>query len=125
MTDQTERRQQPDRRAIDHETAEFRSSVNGRLEAVAEELHKGESRFQSVEDRMDRLEAKLDNNTTITARLEKATKDIVEFIETLTVLLKFGDWLSRVAVKIWKPASYIAATIAAVIAAWASFKGGK
>lgn len=101
-----------------HEHDDFVSSGFGSLEARFDDLHvrvaKIEDRFISFEDRFETFEGGLRENTEATKRIDSNIVDLVEFARA-------ASWIGKMA----KPFSYVATTVAAFVAAWVSFKGGK
>ncbi len=111
----SEPRQVERRRLTDDESA-WRASVNERLQV-------GDTRMATIEDEVKDLKTAVDENTEVSKSTKGDTAEILEFMTTLKSLLKFGNALSSVAIKIWKPLSYIAATLSAVAVAWAAWRG--
>jgi hypothetical protein len=81
-----------------------------------------ERRLQEGDERMTALQAGVDENTELTKKIDKNTAEIVDIMGTLKSLLKVCNALSTVAVKIWKPISYISATFAALGSLYLAWK---
>jgi hypothetical protein len=91
-----------------------------------------DDRFDKGDRRMTSIQADVAENTRITAetkatidRIEGTTDEIREFFNTLKSLLKLGNMLSSVTIKIWKPISYVAAAALSIILFLQALKGGK
>jgi hypothetical protein len=93
----------------------FRAEVNERL-AHGDEI-------------MANLKAGVDENTRMTRQTKDATEEIKEttaeireFLITMKSLMKLGNMLSAITIKVWKPLSYISATFAAVGSLYLAWK---
>ena len=91
-----------------------------------------ERRFEEGDVRMTSMQADIAENNRLTAETKNTvdavkgtTEEIREFLATMKSLLKLGDMLSTVTIKIWKPISYVAGAIAAFATAWTIFRSGK
>lgn len=91
-----------------------------------------DDRFDKGDRRMTSIQADVAENTRITAetkatidRIEGTTDEIRDFFNTLKSLLKLGNMLSSVTIKVAKPISYVATIVAAAATAWAVFRSGK
>lgn len=99
------------------EVQSFKSDVKGQLDD-------GALRMTRIEAGQAVTNQAVAENTKLTQTVVENTTAIAEFMATLKGLLKFGNFLSVLTTRIWKPASLIAMTVAAAAAAWVSIKTG-
>lgn len=109
-----ERRYKPDRRSLDEDTMQFRTSVTGTLEEVATRLDKGDERFQSVEGHIDRLEQKIDANTEATKKNAEDTSELLDIVKSAKGAVKVLNWVGSAA----RPLTFIIALLSALWIAW-------
>ena len=89
------------------------------------ELQEVKHRLEEGDARMSALQAGVDENTRLTKETNEKATEIFEFLTTMKSLLKLGNMLSSVTIKVAKPISYVATIVAAVATAWAVFRSGK
>lgn len=84
-----------------------------------------ETRFDEGEKRMTSMQSDIAENNRMTAEIKGTTDEIREYLATMKSLLKLGNMLSSVTIKIWKPISYVAAAALSIIMFFQALKGGK
>lgn len=91
-----------------------------------------ERRFEEGDVRMTSMQADIAENNRLTAETKNTvdavkgtTDEIREYLATMKSLLKLGNMLSSVTIKIWKPISYVAAAALSIIMFFQALKGGK
>lgn len=95
------------------------------LHDLKTEVRAQSERLAAGDLRMTEMQRGINENTRLTAETNARTNEIYEFLTTMKSLLKLGDMLSTVTIKIWKPISYVAGAIAAFATAWTIFRSGK
>lgn len=91
-----------------------------------------DERFDKGDKRMTLIQADVAENTRLTSQTKQtiddikgSTDEIREFLSTMKSLMKLGNMLSSVTIKIWKPISYVAAAALSIILFLQALKGGK
>lgn len=102
------------------------------LEGLRQEVHEQGEQLKRGDTRMTSIQADVAENTRMTAQTKETiddikgtTDEIRDFFNTLKSLLKLGNMLSAVTIKIWKPISYVAAAALSIILFLQALKGGK
>lgn len=94
-------------------------AIGDHLTQVDDRMQTGDARMTRIEDNVAEVRDELSRNTEATERLERNTKEIVEFFEAIKGALKVLNWLARLA----RPLGYLASAGAAVLGLWAAWKG--
>ena len=74
-----------------------------------------------IQERMERIERELLENTKTTERIEAATSEIIDVFVSFKSAFKVLNWIGKLA----KPLGAIAALVAAVTGIWVSVKTGE
>lgn len=77
------------------------------------------ARLDAGDKRMARIETSLEANTAVTTRVESNTSDLVGLFETFKGGFKALEGLGKIA----KPVAALVGLGAALVSAWAAFKG--
>lgn len=102
------------------------------LEGLRQEVHEQGEQLKKGDRRMTSIQADVAENTRMTAEtkatidgIKGTTDEIRDFFNTLKSLLRLGNMLSAVTIKIWKPIGYVAGAALSLVLLWQSIKGGK
>lgn len=100
-------------RELSRKTCEFAAEVEERLNA-------GDRRFLEGDNDMAQLKADLATNTEATKRVEDATREMVDFYNSMIGAFKVLNWIGKLAM----PIGSLIGMCTALWGAWMIFKNG-
>lgn len=103
----------PELRELSRKTCEFAAEVEQRL-------NEGELRMLAGDNDMAQLKADLATNTAATRRVEDATREMVDFYNSMIGAFKVLNWIGKLAM----PLGAIIGMCTASWGAWVIFKNG-